>query len=345
MARFWTDEKIDILVTYLRNGLSSREIAKKLNTTIDAVGSAIRRYNLAEHVVSKSATVKFLQNIQLENLKDENFDQLKKEAKLNWKISKTKRKSNRNKNVKIGLFFPDAHIPHHNRIVCKSILNLMDDITFDKFVIMGDFMDFGCISHWNRNRHKTLELQRLKNDYIQGNAFLDEIDKRLPKNCDKHYLFGNHDGGWINQLLEEMPALEGLIEPESQLFLKKRNYKTYAYNQLVKFGRLFATHGIYVGTNPIKKHLDELKTNVIFGHTHTLGMRLSSSPAREIAFVGYNVGCVCDLSPDYMKNKPNAWQHGFAIGYFYPNGYFDVQLIRVIQGKFVFNGKIYDGAK
>jgi len=345
MAKVWTDDKLNVLITYLRNGKNTREIAKILNTTLDAVTNAIRRYDLAKHVVAKSSTIKFLQNIELEKLNDEKFEKLKQDAKLQWEIKKSKIKSNKNKNVQIGLFFPDAHIPHHNQIVCKSILKLMNDIKFDKFIIMGDFMDFGCISHWNKNRHKTLELQRLKNDYIHGNALLDEIDKRLPKNCDKHYLFGNHDGEWINQLLEEMPALEGLIEPESQLFLKKRKYKTYEYNKLVKFGRLYATHGIYAGVNPIKKHLDELKVNIIFGHTHTLGMRLSSSPAREIAFAGYNIGTVCDLSPDYMKNKPNAWQHGFAIGYFYPNGYFDIQLIRVIQGRFVFNGKIYDGNK
>jgi len=72
-------------------------------------------------------------------------------------------------------------------------------------------------------------------------------------------------------------------------------------------------------------------------------MRLSSSPCRSIAFVGYNGGCVCDLSPEYMKNRPNAWQHGFPIGYFYPNGYFDIQIVRIIEGRFIFNGKVYDG--
>jgi len=42
------------------------------------------------------------------------------------------------------------------------------------------------------------------------------------------------------------------------------------------------------------------------------------------------------LAPEYLKNRPNSWTHGFAIGYFYPNGFFDVQLIRIIQGKIRF---------
>lgn len=344
MVKVWNDDKLNLLITYLRNGTPLKEIGQKLNVTIDSITGAIRRYNLSEHVVSKSSTVKFLQNIELDKLNDENFKQLKEEAKLIWKIEKTKLKNVKNDIFQVALFIPDAHIPHHNLTVCKSILKLMDDIKFNKLIITGDFMDLGCISHWNKNRHKTLEMKRLKTDYIIGNSLLDEFDKKLPKNCEKHFLKGNHEV-WADQLIEEMPALEGLVEPEQMLFLKERNYKIYQYNELVKFGRLYVTHGIYTGINPIKKHIDELKVNVLFAHTHTLGMRLSSSSAREIAFAGYNIGAICDLSPEYMKLKPNAWTHGFAVGYFYPSGYFDIQLVRVIQGKFVFNGKVYDGNK
>jgi len=342
--KFWTNEKIDILITYLRNGISTRQIANKLNTTIDAIGSAIRRYDLSAHIVPKRNTKTFLKNIDFSDLNDKNFDKLKKESMLNWKIPKTKIKANKKKNYQIALFLPDAHIPHHNKNICKALLKLMNDVKFDKFIIVGDFMDLGCISHWNKNRHKTLEMKRLKSDYIIGNSLLDEFDKRLPKNCDKHFLEGNHEL-WATQLLEEMPALEGLIEPEHMLKLKERQYKFHKYNELVKFGRLYVTHGIYVGKYPIVKHLNELKVNILFAHTHTLGMKLSSSPAREIAFAGYNIGAICDLAPDYMKSKPNAWTHGFAVGYFYENGYFDIQIIRIVDEKFVFNNQVYNGKK
>jgi len=343
-TKFWTQERIDILTTYLRNGLSTIQIAQKLNTTLDAISSAIRRYNLQSNIIPKVSTKKFTENIDLENLNDEKFKKLKEEAKLNWNIKKTKIKTSKNNKFEIALFFPDSHIPHHNESVCKSILKLMSDVKFDKFIIMGDYMDLNCISHWTKNKHKTLELKRLKSDYIIGNSLLDEFDKRLPKNCDKHFLKGNHEE-WADQLIEEIPALEGLVEPKTMLFLKERNYKVLEYNQLLKLGRLYVTHGIYAGTNPIKKHLDELKVNILHAHVHTLGMRLSSSQARSIAFAGYSVGCACDLSPDYMRNRPNGWTHGFAIGYFYPNGFFDVQLIRIVEGKFVFANKVYDGNK
>lgn len=339
----WKQEDIDIIIALLRNGFSRKDIAKKFNTTFDTISGVIRRYNLYDHIVQKSYVSKYLENTNLEALNDKNFDKIKKEAKLKWKIVKSTKLRNK-KAFDICLFWPDTHIPHQNTPACKAILKLMSDVKFDKFSIMGDFLDYGCISHWNKNKHRTLEGQRLKQDYISGNSLLDEFDKRLPKDAEKYFLKGNHEV-WIQDLLEEMPQFEGLIEPETQLFLPNRNYKVFEYNQLVKFGRLFATHGIYAGANPIKKHLDELKVNILFAHTHTLGMRLSSSAAREIAFAGYNIGCVCDLGPDYMRNRPHSWTHGFSIGYFYPNGYFDIQLIRIVEGRFIFNNKIYDGNK
>ena len=343
MALIWTEDKLDVLVTYLKNGLCIKDIAKKFNTSMDAVYAAVRRYDLGEYSLNKkSSTPKFLETTDFTELDDNNFQEAKNKAKLIWNVAKPRKGTSKRSKLDIALFFPDTHIPHHNVAACKAITKLMDDIKFNKFVIMGDFMDLGCIGHWDRNKHRTLELRRLKNDYIIGNALLDEFDSRLTKDCEKHYLGGNHEE-WADHLLEEMPQLEGLVEPKSMLKLAERNYKFHDYNELVKFGRLYATHGIYAGANPIKKHLDELKVNVIFGHTHTLGMRLASSAAREIAFAGYNIGCTCDLSPSYMRNRPNSWTHGFAVGYFYPDGYFDVQLIRIVKGKFIFNNKVYDG--
>ena len=344
MVKVWTEERIDLLTTYLRNGLSNAQIAKKLNVSIDSIGGAITRYDLKSNKLPKTSTSKFVESLDFKSLSDIDFEKEKEKAKLRWKIAKASKKKIKKRPYKVGLFFPDVHTPHQNDPMLKSVYKLMDDITFDVFTLMGDFMDFGCISHWNRNRHRTLELKRLKSDYIIGNSILDEFDKRLPEKCEKHYLYGNHED-WISNLLDEIPALEGLIEPEECLQLDKRNYKVYPYNELVKFGRLYATHGIYVTTNPIKKHLNELKVNIIFAHTHKLGMEFSSSMAREIAFAGYNIGAACDLSPDYMRNRPNAWTHGFAVVYFFPNGYFDVQLVRVIDGQFIFNGKVYSGKK
>jgi predicted phosphodiesterase len=278
----------------------------------------------------------------MEALNEKNFDQLKEEAKLKWIPAKTKVPKNKKAAYETMIVVSDQHIPHQDDASNNAVLQFMDDVKPDKFVVLGDFLDLGCISHWNLGRNKTLEMTRLKDDYIKGNVLLDEYDKRLPKECEKHYFKGNHEL-WIDDLIEKTPQLEGLIELDSQLKLTTRGYKIYPYNEIVPFGKLNLTHGIYAGGNPTKKHLDELKVNIMFGHTHTMELKMASSPARQIAFSGYNVPCLCNMSPDYMKNRPHGWTHGFAIVYLYPTGYFEVNLIRILDGRFIYNNKVYQG--
>ena len=264
---------------------------------------------------------------------------------VNWNITKTKKKVNSTKKpFSTYLVIADTHIPYENEVAIKSIFHLMDDISFDGFVILGDYMDMSPISHWLKNKRKTLENKRMITDYVEGNKLLDEFDKRLPKSCDKRFFYGNHEE-WYHQLIEEYPALEGLLDPKIELKLEERGYKVYdKLNHIERIGKLSFTHGIYHSQNFVKKHIDELKTNVIIGHLHTPRQRFASSPAREIAIAGYSVGCLSNLAPAYMKNRPNSWTSGFAVVYFYDNrGYFDVDVKRIVRGKFIYNNKLYNG--
>lgn len=265
---------------------------------------------------------------------------------VNWNIVKTEKKEiNIKKPFSTYLVIADTHIPYENPIAIKSIFHLMDDISFDGFIILGDYMDMSPISHWLKHKRKTLENKRMLTDYIEGNKLLDEFDKRLPKNCDKRFFYGNHED-WYYQLIEEYPALEGLLEPKTELKLEERGYKIYdKINHIERIGRLSFTHGIYHQQNFVKKHIDELKTNVIFGHLHSPRVRFAASPAREIAIAGYALGCLSDLAPAYQKNRPNSWVHGFGIVYFYDNGYFDADIKRIVKGKFIFNDRLYNGNK
>lgn len=102
---FWTKEKMDILITYLRNGLSKAQIAKKMDTTYDAVGNAVVRYSLQKHIIPKTTTKKFTNNINLDDLGDENFEQKIKEAKLNWKVKHARKQKDKNKQFEIALFW------------------------------------------------------------------------------------------------------------------------------------------------------------------------------------------------------------------------------------------------
>jgi predicted phosphodiesterase len=283
----------------------------------------------------------------LEGIDPKEFEKLKKECSLNWKIPKgrTGIEKNKYKGFTKYLVVADVHIPKHNEPCIKAVLKLMDDENFDALINLGDYMDMEPISHWTKNKRKTLEGRRLYEDYVVGNILLDEFDKRLPKNAPKYYFWGNHED-WYNQFIEELPALEGFADPTKELKLIERGYKVFPYNHQEKFGKLTITHGIYACADSTKKHLDELKVNVMFGHTHTQAEKYASSEARLLAFGGYNLGCLCDMAPDFMRGRPHKWTHGFAILYVdKKTGDFFVDLKRIVKGRFIHNNKIYDGNK
>ena len=323
-------------------GKKDYEIAKLIGVGERTISRYAQRLRAKNKIRSRKA-MQTKDKLGLDKLDSLDEEKEKKLAVSQWKVPKGIKSNKENEIFKTYLYVADNHVPEHNIPANRAVHKLMEDIKFDGFRIVGDFVDLGSISHWNEHKRKTLETQRIKKDYIIANALLDEYDKRLPKNCDKAYFWGNHED-WYNQLIEKMPVLEGMLNPTDELHLVKRGYKVFdKLNHIEKIGRLSTTHGVYANVHAVKKHIDEFKTNVLFFHTHRIGSRSSSSPAKEIAIVGYNGGCLCDKNPDYLRNKPNKWSHGFTIVYYMPNGYFFVDNIRIVKGRFIYNGKLYDG--
>jgi len=349
MARVWTDEKVKLLKSLCKAGLNRRQIADAIEgASVDAVKNAIERYKLTSFY-NPAPLQKKCEKISygpLEDLDDSEFEDLKEKAKIRWTPAKSTKKKTTNRPFKMYLVTSDHHIPDQDDPALKAIFKLMDDVTFDGNIILGDFMDMAPISHWTKHKKQTMETRRLKEDYLIGNAILDEYDKRLPKDCDKRFFYGNHED-WYFQLIEEMPQLEGLFDPKPALQLEERGYTTYEdLNHIEKLGKLALTHGMYTPQNYVKKHIDEFKGNVMFGHLHSPRMRCETAIGHEISMVGYCLGCLCHKNPEYMKNRPNKWAHGFAIIYLFDDGKtFDVDIKRIVKGKFIFNNKLYDGNK
>ena len=340
----WTDKDIELLQSYRESGLSISEIAKRLDRTYDSVKHALTRYSIDKPEPSNKV-VKELETVTREKQAiDEVVARAKKVFSTDWKIKKSNKKS-KEKPFKSYLVIADVHVPHYNKPAVRAILKLMDDVSFDGFIILGDYMDLDSISHWLLDNNKLLSLEgtRIMEDYVAGNILLDEFDKRLPENCDKRFFFGNHEARYY-AFIQKYPMLEGFFHPTKELKLKERGYIVYEdLNHIEKIGKLYFTHGIYHNKHFLHKHITEFKTNVLIGHLHTVRVRLENSPAKEKAIFGASVGCLTDLNPEYNKNRPNRTAHGFAIVHFYDNGHFDFDLKRILDGKFVYNGKLYDG--
>jgi predicted phosphodiesterase/predicted DNA-binding protein YlxM (UPF0122 family) len=339
MSQVWTKERLDVLRAYLEGGLSYSEIAIKFKTNNDNIQKVVKRNNLGKYIKKQELPI-----LDLKELDDVNFEELKEAAKLKWVVPKSKVPANKKKPFKTYIVVGDIHAPEQDDLALNTVYKLMSDVKFDGIVNIGDFMDMNYISRFSKGKNKSLEGKRIKNDYIVGNAILDVFDKLLPQGAEKYFLHGNHEAR-IDAFINEWPMLDGLFDISSCLRLSERGYKVFGHNEIVKFGRLSVLHGLYCGANPAKTHANKLLTNVLFGHLHSPEMALIHSPAKEISVVAYCNGCLCRLAPEYMINKPSNWAQGVAILYVFPDNQFDVHLLRIVKNKLVYNGKIYDGSK
>ncbi len=243
----------------------------------------------------------------------------------------------------IEVVLNDIHIPHQNVKALNCALKAIELIKPQGITLNGDIMDCGVFSrhdrfsppkcHWTDSQFYDAS----KKDYEDMNKFLDKIDKIAPK-ARKRYELGNHEM-WVEDFISESKTIRrprfGLDE---RLGLKKRGYTLYTYNDFMQLGKLKVTHGIYSGQNHAKKHLQEMGESVLYGHLHNIEVASKITPA-HVSHMAWANGCLCNLNPTYLRNKPQNWNHSFAIVYVWPNKEFQVDVIRVQKGKCMVWGK------
>lgn len=253
------------------------------------------------------------------------------------------------KSFKTYIIYNDVHFPYEDKqsLSClyQTIYVLRDKI--DGVVANGDIIDWGTFS-----RHDIYQppkcfytdedfLKKSSVEYAAAENHLDMIDYLVPK-AEKFWLFSNHDD-WLFSFIEKSPASrEQLFGYETRLHLSKRGWKKYRYNDFLRLGKLRITHGIYAGSNHAKKHVDSVGKSVLYGHLHDIQVYSKVTPEKDTHMAWCN-GCLCNLNPDYMRNRPQNWSHGFAIVYLWPNGDFQVDIKRINNGRVVVDGKLIEG--
>jgi len=246
------------------------------------------------------------------------------------------------KGIKKVVLLPDIHYPEHDNKSLEAIKMFLIDFKPDFLVYQGDQLDMGVISHWNQDKKRQVELKRLKKDY---DGFNDEVltpfENIVGKKCKKKWITGNHED-WAKQYIDKNPQLEGIIEPEICLNLEKRGYEIIPLNGVLKLGKLSVIHGFYWNQYHSAKHAGAFNGSVVYCHTHTVQEFMKTSPVDSDDFrTATCLPCLCNLSPEYTKGRPNSWVHGFGIVYLYPNGNFNLYRVLIINNQFIFNNTIY----
>ena len=59
--------------------------------------------------------------------------------------------------------------------------------------------------------------------------------------------------------------------------------------------------------------------------------------------VATSLGCLCNLNPYWLRNKPNKWMHCFGMFWLKDNGEFQMDVKIVVRGETIINGKVFKG--
>jgi hypothetical protein len=242
-------------------------------------------------------------------------------------------------------------VPLHDYKAWGALLAFAADFKPETFILGGDILDCGAVSHHNKGKPRRTEGFRLLQDAVECEKnVIEEIDRLVTGRGRKVYLRGNHED-WLEDVMDEDPALDGMFDIAHLLNLKgyvnpRENWEVPEFSDVVREGKLHFIHGHEVsgGEHVAKSAVVNYERSIRFGHHHTYQTYTKTSAVdQKLAKTGTAVPCLCSKGPKYGEGKPNRWVQGFNFGYIEPNGTFTDFIAIILEGKFHWNGKVYRG--
>jgi hypothetical protein len=235
-------------------------------------------------------------------------------------------------------------VPLHDEKAISLAMQFIADFKPHHVVLGGDMLDCGGISHHKRGKVGQLEGLRLFADAKECHDTIIAPIEALNAKGRLIYHVGNHED-WLNDLVDEFPALEGVVAVREILKLSKR-WDVIDQGEWSRLGKLTFIHGDQVkgGVNSAKWAVEAYERNVRFGHFHTFQVATKTTPVDANGHTGMAVPCLCRKGPRYGEGSPNKWVQGFLWGYVNgPDGMFSDSVAVIINGKAIVNGKVYRG--
>lgn len=229
----------------------------------------------------------------------------------------------------------------HDEKALSVALQFVKDFAPDHVILGGDMLDCGSVSHHSAKTAGKLEGLRILSE-------AKELRERLITPLEKSikgrlvYHIGNHED-WLNDLVDKVPSLEGIVEAENLLNLGKR-WEVVSVGGFSKLGKLLFVHGDQIagGQHHANAAVTNYEANVRFGHFHTFQAATKNTPVGMDGHTGISVPCLCKKNPSYGSKKPNKWMQGFLWGYVGgPGGSFNDYVTVIVNGQATINDKAY----
>lgn len=227
----------------------------------------------------------------------------------------------------IGLFDPHLEYgtPHHpSYLLAKEMVKAIKP---DILILGGDFLEMGCFSHWNKKKPLLTEGLRWRGDVEMAWREFDDLCMYAPR---REFIMGNHED-WLYRYLEMSPELEGFMNFEEMLQLKDYGFGLTLVNQVLTIGKLNFLHGWYHNKYHARKHLEFMGGHTFYGHTHDHQTYVQPVRAKREPHMAMSCGCLTDLDPIFMRNKPTNHVNGFGLWEVRSNGDFNAYFISIFE--------------
>lgn len=232
-------------------------------------------------------------------------------------------------------------VPLHDSKAISVAMQFIADFKPDHVILGGDTLDCGSISHHRKGVAGQVEGLRLLAEAKEcREAIIEPLEQAVKGRLVYH--IGNHED-WLNDLVDEVPSLEGIVDVRSLLKLKDK-WEIIEQGKASKLGKLTFVHGDTVkgGQNPALWAVTAYERNIRFGHFHTFQVATKSTPVDAHGHTGIAVPCLARKDPRYGEGAPNKWMQGFLWGYSGGQMFNDYVSV-IVNGRAYINGKTYKG--
>ncbi len=235
-------------------------------------------------------------------------------------------------------------VPLHDITAFRAMMAFARDFRPHHFILGGDILDCGVVSHHNHGKPGRTEGMKLLQDAAEcRHTIIEPIEAITTKTLT--YIVGNHEA-WLTDLTDDQPTLDGLVNLRP--LLKLGAWRIIDQGGYHRLGKLYFIHGDQIagGTNAARTAVDTYMQNVRLGHYHTMQSATKTSAVdMKLGKTGIVVPCLCGKDPLYNDSKPNRWMQGFNFGYVdTKTGMFTDYVPTIIDGGFFGpHGKRYTG--
>jgi hypothetical protein len=242
------------------------------------------------------------------------------------------------------VWMPDTHFPDHDEKAVGALIKFLKDYRPHGLGHIGDFMECGTVSHWDPQKNNILEFIT----ELGGARELMGKIKKAARPTHEFFCVGNHEY-WLDQFLEmKIPGIQQAIKDETGYNFSSDGVggslmkDSIPHNEILQIGHACFTHGFYTGTHHAKKMLEVLGTNIFYGHTED--QQKHSSVTIRGMLQAQSIGTLrSEEKVTFLRKKPTNWISGFLILEFTYDGSFTAYTPAIVDGKFIYNGKIYRG--